>query len=224
MSDQLKAPVGDLLGGCERRIEELETLPARHLDHDKERRIAREPSRKEDFTAYFKGPRRQGFVGDAVAPTTPLDVGVIEASIEELRQAGAPTSAFAELRTAMATLEEARVLYEERKFAALPFEKWEHAHASYCKAALAAVEAADESFKKWNASRPREARTLGTTIGDQVFLNSSDVAEMSGTTEDAARKWIREKGFEQHPFGRRKYVLLRDLLAAVDKPCADPSD
>ena len=54
------------------------------------------------------------------------------------------------------------------------------------------------------------------TIGDRVFVSMADITALTRTSHDAARKLIRVKKIKIYKFGRLKYVLLDDLMEAME--------
>lgn len=217
MKTHLRTWVGGALGTCQCWVEEMETLPERHLNHELAQYVRAEPSREEEFREYFAGKRPEGFVGDTVVSTTAIDLSDLDALIEAVRQAGGPARAFKTLRDELASIETLRRQYADGASRTLVFRQLADALREACAAATKANDKADRAFRDWPDARRREAIELGTKIGDEVFLAMEDIAHLNGSGVDAARKWVRERGIKRHSFGRRKYVLLSDLLRASDE-------
>ena len=123
------------------------------------------------------------------------------------------TVPFDHLFRATAAIDALITLCEDQSHAGLAAAQQESTFDAQLAAARAAIESAILSLAAWRI--PARERMLGVTIGDHVFIGMEDIAQMSGATQDAARKWVREQGVTRYRFGRRKYVLLDELLAVV---------
>ena len=216
--------IGDWFGSVDCQIDHLELLPQRHLEAELQQYIEREPQRAGEFRAYFEKEREQGRVGDFVAATDAFDVPTADAVLAEMGRLGVPTVAFATLKNALGALEELRERYGKHEYAGLAFAQFVEAISGHCARAREALHAAEKSYGAWANLAPEDAVEIGTTMGGKTYLSMADIAFLTRSSTDAARKLVREKNLPVHRFGRPKYVLLEDWLRATrEEPSAPAS-